>query len=188
MKDIWDDCIPWFHDWFLTYQAEKFKSCLLISARRELGIEGRFYNNALENRHKGQKKKIEEEVGKTRELKKVIGALEKWIDENYLQEISLSLRGLGKYRLAKGYEHLSVDAKTWLRISPENRESKIRHFQTFCSKPSSMYKKPSNAGKKSNPQKRRIDQREPELFAQRVEAATVQKISIRKTSNAWEVS
>ena len=117
-----------------------------------MGIEGRFYNNPLENRHKGQKKKIEEEVEKSRDLRKIINAIEKWIDENYLQEISLALRGLGKYRLARSFENLFVDATTWLRISPENREVKIKYFQTYNPKPSTSYKKPSNAGKKGTRQ------------------------------------
>ena len=148
MKEIWDECIPWFHDWFQTHQTDKFRSNLVISARKELGIEVRFYNNPLENRHKGQKKKIEEEVEKSRDLRKIINAIEKWIDENYLQEISLALRGLGKYRLAQSFENLFVEATTWLRISPENREVKIKYFQTYNPKPSTSYKKPSNAGKK----------------------------------------
>ena len=81
-------------------------------------------------------------------MRKIINAIEKWIDENYLQEISLALRGLGKYRLARSFENLFVDATTWLRISPENREVKIKYFQTYNPKPSTSYKKPSNAGKK----------------------------------------
>ena len=79
---------------------------------------------------------------------KIINDIEKWIDENYLQEISLALRGLGKYRLARSFENLFVDATTWLQISPENREVKIKYFQTYNPKPSTSYKKPSNAGKK----------------------------------------
>ena len=119
---------------------------------------------------------------------KIINAIEKWIDENYLQEISLALRGLGKYRLARSFENLFVDATTWLRISPENREVKIKHFQTYNPKPSTSYKKPSNAGKKGNStEKRRVDQREPELFVQRIEAAQIPPLKVKKTQSSWEV-
>ena len=187
MKEIWDECVPWFHEWFETHQAPIFTSCLVLSARKELGISGRFFNNSLENRHKGQKKKIAEEVGKSRDLKKVITSLEKWVDENYFQEISLALRGLGKYRLAPGYENLAIDPKTWLRLSPESRSLKIKHFVTLDLKPSETYKKPSNAGKKGNAQKRRIDQQEPELFLRRVEASSITPIKVRKTPKSWEV-
>ena len=83
-------------------------------------------------------------------MRKIINAIEKWIDENYLQEISLALRGLGKYRLARSFENLFVDATTWLRISPENREVKIKYFQTYNPKPSTSYKKTIKRRKERN--------------------------------------
>jgi len=187
LKEIWNEGVPWFYNWFITYQAEKFTTCLVMSARKELGIEGRYYNNPLENRHKSQKKKIEEEAGKTRNLEKLFSVLEKWVNENFVQEISLALRGFGKYRLAPGYQHLQVDPKDWLRMSPETRLKKIEHFQSYTPKPSGTFTKPLNAGKKGKSVKRRVNQCEPELFGERVEVAAVSPIKVQKTANSWEV-
>ena len=184
LKDVWKKETPWFFNWFTEYQGNIFKTCLILSAREELGISGRYYNNALENRHKSQKKKLLEEIGKDRDLKKVTDILGRWVNENFQQEISLALRGLGKFRLAPGYEHLAVNPKTWFHLLPVTREAKIQHFLDYQADPSNQYKKPLNAGKKGKASavKRRADQMEPELFSQRLDP-----VIIKKKSNSWEV-
>ena len=181
LKDVWRQETPWFCDWFTEYQADVFKTCLILSAREELGIKGRYYNNALVNRHKSQKKKLLESIGKQRDLKKITDILGNWVNENYLQEISLALRGLGKFRLAADYEQLAVNPKTWFHYLPETREAKIQHFLEYNADPSNQYKKPVNAGKKGKASaiKRRADQVEPELF--------LDPVVIKKNVNSWEV-
>ena len=160
-----------------------------MTAREELGITGRFYNNNLENMHKSQKKKLEDEIsGNKRDLTKIINTLNKWINENFYQELSLALRGMGKFRLATGYEHLHIDPKTWFRLLPETRNEKIKHFNNYFAKPSETYLKPSAAGKKPKKNvKRRANQMEPELFEERVEAKKIKTLKVKRTSKEWEV-
>ena len=95
LEDNWKNEIPWFADWFCKHQLPIFSSCLIMSARESLGIVRRFYNNNLENMHRLQKKKLKEILNaKKGNIGQVIEALEKWIDENYVQEVSLALRGM----------------------------------------------------------------------------------------------
>lgn len=138
------------------------------------------------NRHKSQKKKLLESIGKQRDLKKITDILGNWVNENYLQEISLALRGLGKFRLAADYEQLAVEQlavnpKTWFHYLPETREAKIQHFLEYNADPSNQYKKQVNAWKKGKASaiKRRADQVEPELF--------LDSVVIKKNVNSWEV-
>ena len=187
LREDWKQA-PLFYDWFLEYQAETFKSCLTLQKRAKLGRKGRYYNNALENRHKGQKKKANEEMrGSKPGLRKAIEILGKWVKENYVQEIGLAIRGLGKYRLAKEFQQLAVEPKVWFKLSPEAREKKIDRFMGFQSSGFDAYTKPSNAGKKGKSQKRRKDQIEPELFKDRVIASKVAPLKVKKASTSWQV-
>ena len=84
-----------------------------MSARKRLGIEGRFYTNGLELMHKLQKKRLREgEI--PNEVAHVSEELQKWSEEFYIEE-ARAIRGLGKYRLAPGYDHFHVDSNKWNR-------------------------------------------------------------------------
>ena len=52
-----------------------------------------------------------------KEVAKVTETLEGWTKEFYAEE-ERALRGLGKYRLAPGYEHFLVDPVTWNKWGP----------------------------------------------------------------------
>jgi len=94
LEDSWANDIPWFADWFKKHQLTIFKECLTLSARKSLGISDRFYTNNIENNHRLQKKKLKEVLGPIKGgLMDVVDALEKWIDENFVQEVALALRG-----------------------------------------------------------------------------------------------
>ena len=167
-KEIWEEIAPGFCTWFQKFQGPVFKSCLVLHAQQELGIDGRYDNNGLELKHKQQKKKLNELVGKTTDVEKCSSVLNKWIEENYMNEVSLAIRGLGKYRLASGYEQFLVAPHVWARMTQESRDLKISELMNFTVKPSSLFKKPVDAGKKcAPPQKRRANQIVPELFIDR---------------------
>jgi hypothetical protein len=61
LKPVWDEIAPGFHQWFKNHRSKMFKDCLVLSARENLGINGRFYTNGLELKHKLQKKNMREE-------------------------------------------------------------------------------------------------------------------------------
>ena len=58
---VWkgNDIVPCFYDWFRK-NPYVFTGCLNLTARRKLGMEERFYTNALENMHKSENKYLSE--------------------------------------------------------------------------------------------------------------------------------
>ena len=98
----------------------------MMSSRRALAIEGRFYINGLELKHKLQKKRLKEaEV--PREVSSVTEELQNWAQDFFNEEVR-AVRGLGKYRLAPGYDHFLVDPIKWNRWGLEREAQHIIHF------------------------------------------------------------
>ena len=58
LKPIWDESAPGFSTWFEKRRTSVFKECLVQSARRELGINGRFTSNGLELKKQAAKEKV----------------------------------------------------------------------------------------------------------------------------------
>lgn len=173
LKDVWEGLVPGFHEWFDKHRSEQFKTCLINSACQQLGLSGCFYTNGLELKYKLQKKHLREsevpsEVPK--EVAKVTETLKGWTKEFYPEE-ERALRGLGRYRLAPGYEHLLVDPVTWNKWGPQRKAQHLLSFRQFTPKSYNTYKKPSVAGLKEAPQNsaRRCNLPEPELFVNRTE-------------------
>jgi hypothetical protein len=84
MESMWERKFPGFHSWIKINRAENFKSNLVMSSRHELGIQGWFYTNGLELKHKLQKKHLQEEIPK--EVRAVSKKLEKWSEEFFIEE------------------------------------------------------------------------------------------------------
>ncbi len=78
--------IPGFHTWFVNKRADKFKSNLVLSARRSLDITGRFYTNGLESAHHLQKKFSQEEKS-PKTVTEVNLVLRQWCDEFYNEAV-----------------------------------------------------------------------------------------------------
>ena len=191
LKDVWNGLVPGFYEWFDKHRSEQFKTCLIYSARQELGLSRRFYTNRLELKHKLQKKRLREsEVPK--EVAKVTETLEGWTKEFYAEE-ERALRGLGKYRIAPGYEHFLVDPVTWNKWGPQRQAQHLSSFRQFTPKSYNTYNKPSAAGLKAAPSKkvRRCNLPEPELFLTRTdpEPQVVTPLRLYKgaNNNQWEV-
>lgn len=173
-KAVWDDLVPGFHAWFDKNRSKLFKDCLIVSARQALGIEGRFTTNGLELKHKLQKKKMrEEDIPK--EVSAVTKVLNAWVNEYHIEE-ERALRGLGKFRLAPGYERFLVDPVRWNRWGPERQKQHVKAFRAFTPLSSDKYKKPTSAGLKCTPthKRRRTVLPEPQLFTNRAEPSTSQ--------------
>ena len=173
-KAVWDDLVPGFHAWFDKNRSKLFKDCLIVSARQALGIEGRFTTNGLELKHKLQKKKMrEEDIPK--EVSAVTKVLNAWVNEYHIEE-ERALRGLGKFRLAPGYERFLVDPVRWNRWAPERQKQHVKAFRAFTPLSSDKYKKPTSAGLKCTPthKRRRTVLPEPQLFTNRAEPSTSQ--------------
>lgn len=86
----------------------------------------------LELKHKLQKKRLrEDEIPK--EVARVSSTLEKWVAEFYVEE-ERALRGLGKYRLAPGYDQFQVDPVKWNKWGPERQSQHLSAFRNFIPK------------------------------------------------------
>ena len=168
LKDVWDELVPDFHAWFLKRRLTTFNECLVLSVREEKGISGRYYSNGLELKHRLQKKKLNDnDIGT--EIVAVTTTLEKWIQENFLDEVVRAIYGQGKYRLATGYQQFLVDAPKFLSWSKDRQNQHVLQFMQYNPASYACYKKPSNAGKKGKAgEKRRARQVSPELFTDRI--------------------
>ena len=192
LRSVWEHKAPGFHEWFIKNRSHQFKESLVMSSRKRLGIEGRFYTNGLELKHKLQKKRLRE-ADIAKEVLAVTEQLQKWSEEFYVEEIR-AIRGLGKYRLAPGYDHFQVEPTKWSRWGPERQSQHIKAFREFVPKSYDSYKKPASAGHKTSPKsnKRRAELPEPELFADRVPeynppAVTPLRLSKVGRSSQWQV-
>ncbi len=169
LKPVWEEIAPGFSTWFEKRRSMVFKECLILTARRELGIHGRFTSNGLELKHKLQKKRLSED-NIPKEVAAVSESLKQWAEENFFAECARAIRGLGKYRLAKDYVKFYVDPVQWNRWSVSRQEQHLKAFFEFVPKAYDQYQKPKNAGQKSSAtgaQKRRARLPEPELFHDR---------------------
>ena len=168
LKTVWKNRAPGFHDWFKKNRSENFKASLVLSSRESLGIEGRFYTNGLELKHKLQEKRLRE-AQVPREVLRVTEELQKWSEEFYLEE-TRAICNQGKYHLAPGYDQFHVDPVRWNRWGPERQTQHVTSFRQFVPKSYDSYKKPNSAGKKTSPKskKRRAELPEAELFVDHV--------------------
>ena len=134
----------------MQHNVEIFNTCLVLSAGESLGINGPFYSNGLEPLHRLLKKKLND-LFCSGDIKSVSEDLMKWSSNNFLEEAHKALRGQGKYRLAPGFQHFTVDPVTWMRWSPNRRAQHFEAFLVYQASGSGKYTKPSDAGKKSKP-------------------------------------
>ena len=76
------------------------------------------------------------------------------------------MRGQGKYCLALGFQHFTVDPVTWMRWSPDRCAQHFEAFLVYQASGSGKYTKPSDAGKKSKPgQKQQSNLPEADYFS-----------------------
>ena len=171
MKIVWNGLLPSFHNWFITHRADIIRSKLVLSARTKLNISGRFYTNSLESVHHLQKKFLAEEGHKPVNVVEVNVFLVDWINE-FNTELVRALRGMGRYRLAVGYQDFFVEPVKWNQWRPDRRQKHVDKFLKFRPTEIQCYRKPLSAGLKKEPRpKRRIEKGEAEIFIDR--AATL---------------
>ena len=141
LESVWKRKVTGFHDRFQRNRSQQCKDCLVMSSK-------------------------EAEV--LREVSSVTEELQNWAQDFFNEEVR-AVRGLGKYRLALGYDHFLVDPIKWNRWGLERQAQHISSFRQFIAKSYDSYSKPSSAGHKASPAgtKRRAELPEPELFGDR---------------------
>ena len=85
LRETWNDLVNGFYDFFIQHRVEIFNTCLVLSARESLGINGRFYSNGLELLHCLLKKKLDD-LFCSGDIKSVSEGLTKWASNNFLEE------------------------------------------------------------------------------------------------------
>ncbi|PFX17680.1 hypothetical protein AWC38_SpisGene17985 [Stylophora pistillata] len=88
----------------------------------------------------------------------------------------------GNGQIPPGYDQFKVDPVTWNKWGPERQSQHLNAFRNFVPKSFNMYKRPSSAGLKGSPSNkaRRANLPEPEVFADRVNAAASHAYSSAK--------
>ena len=162
LKGAWDNLIPGFHHWFTQKRVDIFSESLTLTVRP-------YYSNDLELKHRLQKKKLKDN-DVSMEIVSVTETLQKWVKENFLQEVTRAIYGQGKYRLAPGYESFFVDPTQFLKWSKDRQHQHLQKFMNYVAPIYTTYQKPYNAGNKGNSggQKRRARLPEPTVFTERI--------------------
>ena len=83
----------------------------------------------------------EEDVPK--EVAAVTAQLFTWAEDFYLEE-ERAIQGLGKYRLAAGYDPFQVDPVTWNRWGPTRQAQHLEAFRAFVPRSYDTYAKPKS--------------------------------------------
>ena len=83
LKPAWEIIAPGFCCWFQDNRSEIFNKCLVLAARDKYSITQCFSINALEAKHRLQKKTLNEEVPK--EIVTVTECLGKWVESYYME-------------------------------------------------------------------------------------------------------
>eukprot|EP00112_Aurelia_sp_Birch-Aquarium-sp1_P002183 Seg1234.19 transcript_id=Seg1234.19/GoldUCD/mRNA.D3Y31 product="hypothetical protein" protein_id=Seg1234.19/GoldUCD/D3Y31 len=176
LQDVWEAIVPGFHAWFKKRWVDIFQQNIIGSVKDRLCQDEKFFNNRLEIMHKLQKKKItEEDISK--EMIEITNMLREWT-ASYRNEATKSLRGLGKYRLAPGFQQFFVDPVRWYQWSTERQRQHCDAFFHHKPKISETFARPSNAGLKGNgTQKRRRDESEADLFVDRFSNMPAKKVT-----------
>ena len=121
LEEAWNNVVPGFYQSFLRNHAPKFQACFTLIARTTLGITGRYYNNKLKLQHRQQKEKVKD-LNVTGVAKEVSSFLEKWISEDFYNEILMTISGLSKYLLAPYFTSFSVDSTLRSKWSDRRKE------------------------------------------------------------------
>ena len=114
-----------------------------MSSREKLKIDGRYYSNGLELKHRLLKKKLSD-ISSSTGGRTVSENLTKWLTENFQDEVEKALYGQGKYQLSASCQQFFVDPTIWLRWSISRRQHHLESFLSFILWSYQKYNKPSD--------------------------------------------
>ena len=75
-----------------------------------------------------------------KEVAAVTLQLQEWIEEFHTEEIR-SLHGLGKYRLAPGFDNFLIEPTKWNKMCVENQNKHFKNFLNFIPSSYNSYMK-----------------------------------------------
>ena len=109
------------------------------------------------------------DISSSTDVRTVSENLTKRLKENFQDEVEKALYGQGKYRLAASCQQFFVDPTIWLRWSISRRQQHLESFLSFIPRSYQKYEKPSDAGLKKKPgRKRRVNLPEADFFVDKV--------------------
>ena len=133
-KPVWDqrECdqlgstsVAHFHDWFLAYKAEDFKTSAISPVRELCGLGSppdAFTTNASETINSVLKSKVDY---KKSDLHKFIDKLRSVVDDQQ-HELERAVCRRGKFRFRSEYQYLEVDEGKWFNLTPERRHQHLQ--------------------------------------------------------------
>ena len=174
LKEKWNKLIPGFFDWFVLKRQKMFISSVIDSARKDLNVEGLYYQNDVESLHSVEK--CIQEYTKE-DVITVIQNLSKLCDRQDVEEIR-ALYGSGSYVLTQQYSKFKVDTKIWHGWSEKKRKDHVKAFRSYRPTLTDQFTKPKSAGKKPS-QKRQKKNPAPDVVEDRHRSAEPVSQSIR---------
>lgn len=103
LKETWESLAPGFHDWFSRTRAHQFIESVIETAREGSGINGLFYNNAIESLHS----KLKATVNGKQNLIDLVDLIQGFLGKQRTEEVRAICK-TGEYRLSEEYQCFEV--------------------------------------------------------------------------------
>ena len=125
LKSTWDCLVPGFHTWFVSYEADLFKSHLIKEVTDLANVYKHFSNNRVESQNDNAK----DWVGRAgnvsfpklnQKMKELVTAQQ--------QDIEMAVFGGGSYELSDYFKKFSQERHIWNGMSAEQRNSILTKF------------------------------------------------------------
>ena len=150
LKDKWNALIPGFHTWFIENRKEMFVNSVIDSARKDIKVDGLFYQNDVESLHHVEKCI---QGFKKEDVLQVIRNLKRLSDRQDAEEVR-ALYGAGSYVLSRQYSKFKVESSRWHSWNEDRRKDHVRKFRDYTPVLSDDFSKPKNSGRKPSNQQR----------------------------------
>jgi hypothetical protein len=125
LKPTWDTLVPRFHAWFVSNEAETFKSHLIKEITDRAHLVCRFNNNRVESISNN----IKDWVGRSGNLS--IPAFNAKV-EDYIncqqREFEMAIYANGPYNLAPTHSYLHKERHIWNALTADQRKQAIQNF------------------------------------------------------------
>jgi len=120
---------PQFHEWFVQWKSEDFRSCTLRSLREDLGLGSppkAFYTNNSESINA----LLKECTGYKKQQWATFNDKMKEAVKQQQREVEKAIIGYGEYKLLPQYSSLSVTVEKWFHLTTEQRQRFINKFNS----------------------------------------------------------
>lgn len=118
-----------FYDYFVSHCADVMRDTMLKNVRVAVGLGSPpsiFTTNASESLNAALKKKVNHKESEWPEFNE---AMKEYI-VGQREEVIRALSGRGQYRFTEEYKHLVVSPQEWVKMTPDQRKSVVKRFDS----------------------------------------------------------